>query len=147
MLIYSNIALSYGEIVSYFASPLQRQIWKILVFSLNCLLNWSLESFSQDYGPVFHISHIVLILFITSGTYSLKSISMKIFLRNFSWQFLFTFRFFVRTLKVREIFFILFEPGLEPEFIMVVSQNFNLDSISTHLRLVIARLFNLRAFF
>ena len=52
--------------------------------------NWPLQPFSQDYWPNFSppLMLCVLILYISGGIYSLKSIpNDKFFLENFSWQF------------------------------------------------------------
>ena len=77
------------------------------------LHNWSLQNFSQDYNQ--HLTPLMLctlILNMSGGTYSLKSISNDRFLKSFSWHFLFTLRVFARNMprrnRQRNTFCILF---------------------------------------
>ena len=61
--------------------------------------NWPLQPFSQDYWPSFsHHIYCVLILHKWRDLQFIVNSERQIYLRNFSWQFLFTLRVFARNL-------------------------------------------------
>ena len=58
--------------------------------------NWPLQRFSQEYGLASHITHVVLILYVSGGIYSLTSTPKDRFLRNFFMASLLTLSVFAR---------------------------------------------------
>ena len=69
------------------------------VLTLACphIHNWSLPPFSQYYNLPFHTTYIVCVNFIYERlNLPLKSTPNDRFLKNFSWQFPFTFRVFAK---------------------------------------------------
>ena len=62
--------------------------------------NWPLQLFSQDYDLISHTTYVVCVNFIHKWqvTYSLKSLPKGRYLRNLSWQFIFTHSGFARNL-------------------------------------------------
>ena len=66
---------------------------KLRVISYSYIHNWSLQLFSQDYWPSFsHHLCFILIVYISGGTYSLKSIPKDRFFESLR-EFLIFYRF------------------------------------------------------
>ena len=71
--------------------------------------NWSLQTFRQDYDLASHICCVRLILYMTGGTYSLKSTpNVRFFKETFHDNFIFSLRVFASNLlrgsRRRDIF-------------------------------------------
>ena len=86
-----------------------RYCWQFATY----IHNWSLQSFRQDYWPSFsHHLCCVLILYISDGTYSLKSIPNDKFFEKLFMAILFTLKVFATNLlrvnRRRNTFCILF---------------------------------------
>ena len=82
--------------------------------------NWPLQPFSQNYGLASDTTHVVCVnffLYVSGGTYSLTSTPNERFLRNVSWQILFTLRVFARNRRRNIFLYFIFDdrPGIRTQ--------------------------------